>query len=85
MSDDLDLTPRVLGQLPLQRALIRAIGIEAVIDEVLPKDPRNRISDADCVVAMVLNILSGRVARYNMPQFFANTDAAVVLGEKVPG
>lgn len=84
VSDDLDLTPRVLGQLPLQRALIRAIGIEAVIDEALPKDPRNRISDADCVVAMILNILSGRVALYNMPQFFANTDAAVVLGEKVP-
>lgn len=82
--DDLDLVPRVLGHLPLQRALIRKLGIEAVLDEILPKDPRSRVSDADCIVAMVLNVLSGRCALYSMPQFFAATDHALVLGENVP-
>ena len=78
--DTLDLQTRHLGHLPLIRALISKLGVDAVLDDLLPKDPRNRVSDADCVAAMILNILSGRCALYSMPQFFEQVDTDVVLG-----
>lgn len=37
-----------------------------MLDELLLKDPRSKVSDADCVTAMVLNILGGRTAPYRM-------------------
>jgi len=84
LSDDLDLHTAHLGHLPLVRALITQLGIDEVLDELLPKDPRNRVSDAQCVAAMILNVLSGRCALYSMPQFFEHVDSAVILGSDCP-
>lgn len=84
LSEDLRLQTRHLGHLPLIRALIRKLGIDAVLDSLLPKDPRNRVSDADCVAAMVLNVLSGRCALYSMPEFFEHVDIEVVMGADRP-
>jgi hypothetical protein len=84
LGDEIELVPRHLGHLPLVRALISRLGIDRVIDERLPADPRNRISDADCVVAMILNILSGRCALYAMPRFFHQIDTDVLLGQHCP-
>ena len=84
LSDDLDLQTRHLGHLPLIRALIAKLGIDEVLNDLLPKDPRSRVSDADCVAAMILNILSGRCALYSMPEFFEHVDTEVVLGSNCP-
>ena len=43
-------------------ALRLAQGIVSAIDARCPKHPQARVSDADCVVLLILNILSGRVA-----------------------
>jgi transposase len=82
LTDDIDLQTRHLGYLPLIRALISKLGIDRVLDDILPKDPRSRVSDADCVAAMILNVLSGRCALYSMPAFFEQVDTDVVLGTR---
>lgn len=84
LPDDLELRTRHLGHLPLIRALTTKLGVDAVLNERLPKDPRSRVSDADCVAAMILNILSGRCALYSMPEFFRHVDTDVVLGTSCP-
>lgn len=83
-SHDIDFETRHLGHLPLIRALITKLGIDQVVHDLLPKDPRSRVSDADCVAAMVLNVLSGRCALYSMPEFFEHTDTDIVLGSNCP-
>lgn len=84
LPEELDLYTAHLGHLPLVRALITKLGIDQTVDELLPKDPRSRVSDSQCVAAMILNILSGRCALYSMPEFFEHVDTAVVLGSDCP-
>jgi hypothetical protein len=55
---DLDITALPVGHLPVVRAAIDALGFKAVVDKFLPKHPLANASDAECVIAMVLNILS---------------------------
>ncbi len=57
--DDLSVDALPLGHLPLVTARVDDLGITQALDELLPKDPRSKVSDADCVLAMVLNILGG--------------------------
>ncbi len=72
-----------VGHLPVVRGLMEQLGILETIDEHCPKRRGARVSDAECVGAMALNILSGRVALYRMEQWFAETDAELLLGEGV--
>ncbi len=81
---DLELDALNVGHLPLVRAVVRQLGIDEAIDEMLPIDPRSRVSDADCVVALLLNILSGRCALYAMPERFEGIDTSVLFGSDVP-
>ena len=69
-----------VAHLPVVRAVIDQLGIREVLDDLLPANPRNRVSDADCVVLMLLNILEGRVALYNMEKWLARTDAELLFG-----
>jgi len=64
----------VLRHLPLVRHAIAAIGIDEVLAEQLPSDPRNRVRDADCVTLMIENVLHGRVALYNMSGWLKAVD-----------
>ena len=70
-----------VGHLPLVRAVAENLGIMTVLDQHLPKHDQARVSDAECVLGMVLNILSGRVALYAMERWFAATDAELLIGE----
>ncbi len=76
----LSLSAASLRHLPLIREAIRELGIDDVIDELLPADPRMKASDADCVRLMILNVLHGRVALYRMADWLQSTDPEVVLG-----
>jgi hypothetical protein len=71
----------VLRHLPLIRHAISAVGIDKVLEKELPPDPRNRVTDADCVTLMIENVLHGRVALYNMNGWLKAVDTDVVLGE----
>ncbi len=65
-----------VGHPPLIRAVASRLGILAVPEALLPKHPESRVSDAECVLAMMLNILSGRVALYAMEEWLAYTDSS---------
>ncbi len=51
------------------------------MEAALPRDGRNKVSDAECVALMILNILSGRVGLYHMGPWLEATDPAVVIRE----
>lgn len=80
----ISLSPATLQHLPLVREAISELGIDRVLDEVLPPDPRMKVTDADCVALMILNVLHGRVALYHMADWLSGTDAAVLLGPDCP-
>ena len=69
-----------IAHFPVLRGLIDELGIPAILDEFLPKHTLSRVSDADCVVTMILNILCGRVALFRMDEWLARTDAELLLG-----
>jgi len=60
---DLDIQARPLGHLSLVVSLIDDLGITDVLRDMLPKDPRSNVCDADCVAAMVMNVLGCLVPR----------------------
>jgi len=76
-----DVHSAMTGHLPIIREAIGQLGIYRKITEELPHDPRSRVSHADCVVVMILNILFGRVALYRMNEWLVGKDVDVVLGE----
>ena len=84
LTDDFDLSSRHLAHLPLIRALVKKLGIDDAVNELSPKDPRSRVSDADCVAAMIVNILSGRCALYSMPTLLEHVDTDIVFGSECP-
>lgn len=71
------------GPLPLVRACMDQLAFREVIDAYLPKHPLAHASDAECVMAMVLNILSGRVALWRMDLWLEKVDVGLLLGEGV--
>ena len=77
---DLDIHAKPLGHLPLVTALLDDLGVTEVLNEMLPKDPRSHVSDADCVVAMVLNILGGRIALYRMELWTRKLPVDLLIG-----
>ena len=72
-----------VAHLPLVRGVIDQLGLEEVIDAHLPKHVLAKVSDAECVKAMLLSILSGRQALWKQDQWLGKIDAELLLGEGV--
>jgi transposase len=81
------LQHRVLpvGHLPLIRGLIDRLGFKEVIDRYLPRHPLAKVSDAECVVAMILNVLSGRQSIWRIDQWLEKIDLELLMGAGVEG
>lgn len=77
---DLDICSVPVAHLPVIRALIDQLEIHSILDAALPQHPLSRVSDADCVVAMMLNVLCGRVALFRMDEWIGRTDVELLLG-----
>jgi transposase len=75
---------RAVSHLPLIRAVLDDIGIYQVIEEELPKHTLSVVSDADCAVAFILNVLSGGPAMYRMNWWLERMDTDILFGEGVP-
>lgn len=80
MTPDPEVHSVPVAHLPVIRALIDQLGIHAIVDAALPRHPLSRVSDADCVVTMMLNILCGRVALFRMDGWLERTDVELLLG-----
>lgn len=79
--DDIQLSARPVAHLPLIREIVDRIGILDVIDDRCPKHTLNRVSDAQCVLALITNVLAGRPALYRMDQWLEKLDVDVLFGE----
>jgi transposase len=75
------LRPATLRHLPVIREAIDRLHIREVVDERVPPDPRNTVSVADSATVMILNVLHGRVALYEMGEWLVGTDIEVLLWE----
>ena len=82
--EDLNFNVASVGHLPLIRAVIDDLGITQAIDARCPKHAQAQVSDADCVVLLILNILSGRVALHRMNDWLDRTDIELLLGSDRP-
>lgn len=71
------------GHLPVVRGCIDRRGIQAVLERYLPTNSQSQATDAECALAMILNILSGRLALWRMDVHLAGMDVEVLLGEGV--
>ncbi|MEM6929732.1 MAG: IS1634 family transposase [Myxococcota bacterium] len=79
--DSLDVLARPVAHLPFVRRVIDDLAIVDVIEDHCPEHALNRVSDAECVVALVLNVLCGRPALYRMDEWLGKLDVAVLFGE----
>jgi len=80
---DYELQSIPLGHLPVVAEYVHRLGIHATIDEVLPMDRRMKVSDAECVTLMILNILQGRCGLYHMGPWAEGTDSEILIGEGI--
>ena len=64
--ETLQTTSLPAGHLPVIRGCMDLLGFKEVIDGHLRKHDLANVSDAECVMAMVVNILSGRLAPWRM-------------------
>ena len=74
----------MVRHLPLIFHAIDCLGIRDVVNECCPRDPRNRVSNGDCVAVMIANIIHGRVALYEMDNWLGQTDVDLLLGKDTP-
>ena len=81
MEPDIHIESRSVGHLPLIRSILCRLGIPQVVEHHCPRHAQSRVSDAECLTVMVLNILSGRVALYAMEKWCAVTDTELLIGE----
>lgn len=81
---DLDILARPVAHLPFVRAVVDQLGILEAIEERCPRHPLNRVSDAQCVLALVLNVLCGRPALYRMDEWLGRLDVEVLFGVDTP-
>lgn len=80
LHEDIQVSARPVGHLPLICAATDQLGFLDIIDQVSPIHPLGRVSDADCVMALVLRILSGRPTLYRVDEFLGRLDTEVLFG-----
>ena len=72
-----------LDHLPLVSACMRYLEISKTIDEILPPHPLNHVTTGECVEAMVLSILTGEHALYNVSDVLSRYDTSIIFQKRV--
>jgi len=79
-----DLTFSEVGHLPIVKAFAQKIKLVETLDAMV--NSQMDLSAGTCVLAMVLDTLSGRTPLYRLEAFFHEKDTELLLGQKVePG
>jgi transposase len=72
-----------LDHLPLVSACMRYLEIAKTIDEKISPHPLNHVTIGECVEAMVLSILTGEHALYNVSDVLSQYDTSIIFQKKV--
>lgn len=86
MQDLNDLTiidVKRLDHLPLVAACMRHLEIAKTIDELIPPHPLNHVTTGECVEALVLTILTGEHALYNVSKVLSQYDISIIFQKEV--
>ena len=79
-----DLTFSEVGHLPIVKAFAKKIKLVQTLDTMV--NSQMELSAGTCVLAMVLDTLSGRTPLYRLERFFQEKDTELLLGQRVePG
>jgi len=74
-----ELQSRTVGALPIVGAFLERLGIDAMLEEELPTDPRAQLSVAQSLGVLLCNIVCERAPLYALGEWVANHDE-VALG-----
>jgi transposase len=72
-----------LDHLPLVSACMRHLEIAKTIDEIVSPHPLNHVTTGECVEALVLSILTGEHALYNVSEVLSQYDNSVIFQKEV--
>ena len=72
-----------LDHLPLVAACMRHLEIAETIDEIVPPHPLNHVTTGECVEALVLSILTGEHALYNVSDNLSKYDTSIIFQKEV--
>lgn len=72
-----------LDHLPLVSACMRHLEIAKTIDEIVPPHPLNHVTTGECAEALVLSILTGEHALYNVSEVLSQYDTSVIFQKEV--
>ena len=78
-----DANCKRLDHLPLVAACMRHLEIAKTIDEIVPPHPLNHVTTGECVEAMVLSILTGEHALYNVSDVLSKYDTSIIFQKEV--
>lgn len=82
--DDLKIVDvKRLDHLPLVSACMRHLEIGKTIDEIVPPHPLNHVTTGECVEALVLSILTGEHALYNVSDVLSQYDTSVIFQKEI--
>jgi hypothetical protein len=72
-----------LYHLPLVSACMRHLEIAKTIDEIVSPHSLNHVTTGECVEALVLSILTGEHALYNVSDVLSQYDTSVIFQKEV--
>lgn len=84
--ENLPLQGHVLDvrHLPLIREALSELGILSVLARRCPQHVLSPVSDAECAAVLILNILSGKQALYQIEDWVGSLDVPLLLGRSLP-
>ncbi len=78
-----DVNCKRLDHLPLVAACMRYLEIAKTIDEIVPPHPLNHVTTGECIEALVLSILTGEHALYNVSDILSKYDTTIIFQKEV--
>lgn len=78
-----DINCKRLDHLPLVAACLRYLEIAKTIDEIVPPHPLNHVTTGECVEALVLSILTGEHALYNVSDVLSKYDTSIIFQKEI--
>ncbi|MGH9459385.1 MAG: IS1634 family transposase [Thermoanaerobaculia bacterium] len=73
-------TAKQLNHLPIVAHALNRLGVRRIVDELVPKDPRSRVSTGECIEVLVTAILLGHHTLYRVADLLRPYDLRVAFG-----